>query len=111
MKKRMFAFSLVLVFALVVAVAGCGGGDELKGKWVGSGDDFDVTWDFDGKGGCSMESAYGKQEGTYTIDGEKVMIELEYWDAAIAYFFTIDGSKLALKAEEDFRPSYELEKK
>ena len=106
------AVALVLVGALVLG--GCGGGssDGLKGTWVGESDDFDVTWTFDGKGGCKMENEYGfKDDGTYTVDGSAVVIKLSKWDEEIGYQFQVDGNKLILTADEDYRPNYELEKK
>ncbi len=109
--------ALVLAVVMVLALAACGGGgggggDALKGTWEGSSQDFEVTWTFDGKGGCKMENEYGiKDDGTYTIDGDTVMIKLSRWDDELEYKMTQDEKDLLLDPVEDYRPRYELTKK
>lgn len=115
MKNRTvhIALSTFLMLAMLVSLCACGGpSDSLKGTWAGTNDDeVGVTWTFDGGGKCKMENDYGtKDDGTYTIDGDKVSIKLNGWDAEKLYQFTISGSSLSLSATDAMSPNYELKK-
>jgi len=113
-KNKLTIVVLVAILVLALCLNACGGsGDALKGTWGGkSNDGMEVTWTFDGKGKCTMKNEYGlDDEGTYTIDGSAVVISLSKWDGSIDYTFEISGSTLKLTPDEDYRPSYELEKK
>ncbi len=112
-KPMMLVLATVMILMIVVSLTACGGGggDELKGTWEGRSQDMVTTWIFDGKGGCKLKSEYGfEDEGTYEITGNAVSIKMNAWDAPIGYTFKIDGKAMSLIADEDFRPSYELEK-
>ena len=78
MKKLSKTLALLLALTMVLCLAACGGSkDALSGTWSADlGDDGVITWTFDGKGKCTMENAYMKQNGTYTIDGDQ-MISLQ----------------------------------
>ncbi len=119
---KMSKFSRILVatllaVAMLLTLSACGGGgggggDGLQGTWEGSSEDQGVTWVFDGKGGCKIETEFGfKSDGTYTVDGSKVTIELEDWDDAQSFEFKVDGDKLSLENNDKAKPDYELEKK
>lgn len=109
MKKSTKILSLILAAVLILTLAACGGGggDALKGKWSGPDDTYGtVTWDFDGKGGCNMETDFYSGKGTYTIEEEKVSIKLEAWTNPIEYEFKIEDDKLDLKAVTELAPGY-----
>ena len=62
--------ALFLIAVTLLTLAACGSKDALAGTWSADlGDDGVITWTFNGKGKCTMENAYMKQDGTYTIDG------------------------------------------
>lgn len=108
MKKAMKMMSFALAMVLLLALAACGGaGDALKGKWSGADDTYGtVTWEFDGKGGCSMTSDYFSGKGTYTIENETVSIKLEAWDSPNEYTFQIADNKLDLTSVTGIAPNY-----
>lgn len=62
---------------------------------------------------CKYENEYGaKDEGTYSVDGSATVIKLSKWETDNKYQFKVDGGKLSLVDDgENYRPSYELEKK
>jgi hypothetical protein len=116
-KSIMLVLATVMALMIVLSMTACGGGgggggDELKGTWTGRSEDMEVTWIFDGKGGCKMENEFGfKDEGTYELSGNAITIDLSKWDEALGYTYKIDGSHMSLVADESIRPSYELDKK
>ena len=119
MKKKL-ALCLAVVLGLsMLILAGCGGGsgggsgDVLKGTWVGTYEDGDASWTFDGKGGCQVTTeTLDKAPGDYTIiDESQVDITLIIWSDAIAYTYKIDGSNLTLTANNGYSPNYDLTKK
>jgi len=62
--------ALLLSVVTLLTLAACGSKDALAGTWSAElGADGVITWTFNGKGECTMENAYMKQKGTYTIDG------------------------------------------
>ncbi len=115
-KSIMLVLATVMALMIVLSMTACGGGggggDELKGTWTGRSEDMEVTWIFDGKGGCKMENEFGfKDEGTYELSGNAITIELSKWDEALGYTYKIDGSHMSLVAVDSIRPSYEMDKK
>lgn len=109
MKKTLSVFLCLLV---VLSMAGCGSSDALKGTWTCQDNDYGtVIWKFDGSGKCSMENDWFEGEGTYTIDGSKVTIELDLWDEAIVYDFTVSDTSLKLTATNGLAADYDLTKK
>ena len=76
MKKLSKTLALLLALTMVLCLAACGGSkDALSGTWSADlGDDGVITWTFDGKGKCTMENSYMKQKGTYTIDGDQLIV-------------------------------------
>ena len=75
--KKMMA--LLLALMMVLSLTACGGNkDALAGTWSADlGDDGVITWMFDGKGKCTMENAYMKQDGTYSIEDDQLTVTLE----------------------------------
>ena len=110
MKKRSIALLLVLVLGLTL-LAGCGGGDALKGTWTGvDSNGSDATFIFDGKGGLKFGA--DKDKGSYTISGSDVEISVDWWGSSRTYIFTIDGSSLTLTAPAtEYYVDFELVKK
>ena len=78
--KKMMA--LLLALMMVLSLTACGGNkDALAGTWSADlGDDGVITWMFDGKGKCTMENAYMKQDGTYSIEDDQLTVTLESWN-------------------------------
>lgn len=89
-------------------------GDAIKGTWVQECTDYGtVTWIFDGKGKCSLDTDYlDKAPGTYTIkDESKVAIKIDLWDDEKAYEYTVSDGNLKLTATDRLSPDYDLTKK
>lgn len=106
--------SIVLCLMIVLSLTACGGGDVLKGTWVQEGTDYGtVTWTFDGKGKCTLETDFlEKASGTYTItDDSKVTIKIDLWDDEKVYEYTVSDSNLKLTATDGLSPDYDLTKK
>jgi ABC-type glycerol-3-phosphate transport system substrate-binding protein len=115
--KKTIAIVLVLVLGVALLTACGGSGDALSGTWKGgellddgSKGETEMTWTFDGKGECTFDNTMVEQEGTYTIDGSHLTIQLEMWYEERRHTFTIEGSTLIIKTEDPFAPSYELAK-
>lgn len=98
MKTTKKLTATLLLLALVFALAACGGSkDAVAGTWTGDlGLDGVVTWTFDGKGGCTMENEFAKQEGTYKLDGDQMSVKLENWDEEVVYTFAVDSGTLTM---------------
>ena len=117
MKKKLALFLAIVLSISVLVLAGCGGGsgsgDVLKGTWVGTYEDGDATWTFDGKGNCTLTTmTLDKAPGDYVIvDDSQVDITLIIWSEAIAYTYKVDESSLTLTANNGYSPSYDLVKK
>lgn len=89
--------ALFLIAVTLLTLAACGSKDALAGTWSADlGDDGVITWTFNGKGKCTMENAYMKQDGTYTIDGGQLTVTLEAWSEPSTYTFSVDGSSLTM---------------
>ena len=88
---------------IVLSLAACGGGgDAIKGTWVQECTDYGtVTWIFDGKGKCSLDTDY--------LD--KVAIKIDLWDDEKAYEYTVSDGNLKLTATDGLSPDYDLTKK
>ena len=86
---------IVIVVVIVLIVKGCSGRtDVLAGTW-----DFDgtTTYEFDGNETGAMELPSISYDFTYTIDGNKLMID--YANESVRdseYEFTVDGNTLTL---------------
>ena len=109
MKKTLM---LITVLACVFMFIGCGDkSDVLKGTWVGTYEDGDATWTFDGKGKCTLDNVLGEpMDGTYTIEDKSVNIKIDVWDTPTLYHFEIKDNKMTLKADNNYSPNYELTK-
>ena len=78
--------ALFLIAVTLLTLAACGSKDALAGTWSADlGEDGVITWTFNGKGKCTMENAYMKQNGTYTIDGDQLTVTLEAWSEPSTY--------------------------
>ena len=113
MKKLSKTLALLLALTMVLCLAACGGSkDALSGTWSADlGDDGVITWTFDGKGKCTMENAYMKQKGTYTIDGDQLTVTLESWSDPSTYTFSVDGSSLTMNENSGYGISGTFAKK
>lgn len=95
MKK--FVSLLLVVSMLLLVLATCGSKDALAGTWTGDlGPDGVVTWTFDGSGKVKFDNGFAKQDGTYTISGDQVTIQLELWDDAQTFTFSVGGNSLTM---------------
>lgn len=89
--------SLLLIASLLLVLAACGSKDALAKTWTGDlGLDGIVTWTFDGSGKVKFDNGFTKQDGTYTIDGDQVTIQLELWDDAQTFTYSVDGNSLTM---------------
>ena len=104
--------ALFLIAVTLLTLAACGSKDALAGTWSADlGDDGVITWTFNGKGKCTMENAYMKQDGTYTIDGDQLTVTLESWSEPSTYTFSVDGSSLTMKENSGYGISGTFAKK
>ncbi|MFR4995005.1 MAG: DUF5640 domain-containing protein [Oscillospiraceae bacterium] len=104
--------ALFLIAVTLLTLAACGSKDALAGTWSADlGDDGVITWTFNGKGKCTMENAYMKQDGTYTIDGDQLTVTLEAWSEPSTYTFSVDGSSLTMKENSGYGISGTFAKK
>ena len=105
---------LMIIAAVFSIIAGVlvGGLGALAGTWSADlGDDGVITWTFNGKGKCTMENAYMKQNGTYTIDGDQLTVTLEAWSEPSTYTFSVDGSSLTMNENSGYGISGTFTKK
>ena len=108
--KRLLA--LLLIAAPLLTFAACGSKDALAGTWSAElGADGVITWTFNGKGKCTMENAYMKQDGTYTIDGDQLTVKLEAWSESSTYTFSVDDSRLTMNENSGYGISGTFTKK
>ena len=108
--KRLLA--LILIAATLLTFAACGSKDVLAGTWSAElGADGVITWTFNGKGKCTMENAYMKQDGTYTIDGDQLTVKLEAWSESSTYTFSVDDSSLTMNENSGYGISGTFTKK
>lgn len=112
MKRKLLA---LLVVCLMIPLAGCGGSaDPLAGTWTGEDELGAVAWIFDGKGKCSMENDFGKQEGTYSVENDQLKVKLELWDKEQIHKFTVKDDLLSFEPTDanPYAPGYkDLKKK
>ena len=103
---------LLLIAATLLTFAACGSKDALAGTWSAElGADGVITWTFNGKGKCTMENAYMKQDGTYTIDGDQLTVKLEAWSESSTYTFSVDDSSLTMNENSGYGISGTFTKK
>ncbi len=101
----------VIIVGIILLAKGCSGGtDALAGTWEFDGT---TTYSFDGSGSGTMELPSISYDFTYTIDGNKLMID--YANESVRdseYEFTVDGNTLTLVGDEGtVGGTYELKKK
>lgn len=93
------AVLIVIVVVIVLIVKGCSGRtDVLAGTW-----DFDgtTTYSFDGEGSGAMVLPSISYDFTYTIDGNKLVID--YINESVhdsPYEFAVDGDILTMVGGE-----------
>lgn len=103
MEKLRRILALVLAAAALTALVACGAKDALAGTWKGDlGADGTITWTFDGKGKCTLQNTFLKQNGTYTIEGDQVTVQLETWSDSQTYTFSVDGDNLTMNENSGF---------
>lgn len=104
--------ALLLVVAAILTLSACGSKDALAGTWSAElGADGLITWTFDGKGKCTMENAYMKQNGTYSIDNDQLTVKLEAWSEPSTYTFSVDGNSLTMNENTGYGISGTFTKK
>lgn len=103
MKKMIRVLALILVIVIAFGLAACGSKDALAGTWSAElGADGVITWTFNGSGKCTMQNAYVKQNGTYTIDGDQLTVTLEMWSEPSTYTFSVDGDRLTMNENSGY---------
>ena len=91
-KMKRLAGLLLVAAIMILTLAACGSKDALAGTWSAElGADGVITWSFNGKGKCTMENAYMKQKGTYSIEDDQLTVTLETWSEPSTYTFSVDG--------------------
>ena len=100
----------VIIVGIILLAKGCSGGtDALAGTWEFDGT---TTYSFDGSGSGAMELPSISYDFTYTIDGNKLMID--YVNESVRdseYEFTVDGNTLTLiGGEGTVGGTYELKR-
>ena len=104
--------ALLLVVAALLTLSACGSKDALAGTWSAElGADGLITWTFDGKGKCTMENTYMKQNGTYSIDNDQLTVKLEAWSEPSTYTFSVDGNSLTMNENTGYGISGTFTKK
>ena len=104
--------ALLLVVAALLTLSACGSKDALAGTWSAElGADGLITWTFDGKGKCTLEKAYMKQNGTYSIDNDQLTVKLEAWGEPSTYTFSVDGYSLTMNENTGYGISGTFTKK
>lgn len=104
--------ALVLIAAVLLGLVACGSKDALAGTWSAEFEyDGTITWTFDGKGKCTMENAYMKQDGTYTIEGDQLTVTLEAWSDPSTYTFSVNGNSLTMNENSGYGISGTFTKK
>ena len=99
--------ALLLIVVTLLTLSACGSKDALAGTWSAElGTDGTITWTFNGSGKCTMENAYMKQDGTYTIT-----VTLEAWSEPSTYTFSVDGSSLTMNENSGYGISGTFTKK
>ena len=102
--------ALLLIVVTLLTLAACGSKDALAGTWSAElGADGTITWTFNGSGKCTMENAYMKQDGTYTID--QLTVTLEAWSDPSTYTFSVDGNSLTMNENSGYGISGTFTKK
>ena len=104
--------ALLLIVVTLLTLSACGSKDALAGTWSAElGADGTITWTFNGSGKCTMENAYMKQDGTYTIEGDQLTVTLEAWSDPSTYTFSVDGNSLTMNENSGYRISGTFTKK
>ena len=95
--------ALLLIVVTLLTLSACGSKDALAGTWSAElGADGTITWTFNGSGKCTMENAYMKQDGTYTIEGDQLTVTLEAWSDPSTYTFSVDGNSLTMNENSGY---------
>ena len=111
-KMKRLAGLLLVAAIMSLTLAACGSKDALAGTWSAElGADGVITWSFNGKGKCTMENAYMKQKGTYSIEDDQLTVTLETWSEPSTYTFSVDGSSLTMEENSGYGISGTFEKK
>ena len=111
-KMKRLAGLLLVAPIMILTLAACGSKDALAGTWSAElGADGVITWSFNGKGKCTMENAYMKQKGTYSIEDDQLTVTLETWSEPSTYTFSVDGSSLTMEENSGYGISGTFTKK
>ena len=96
--------ALLLIVVTLLTLSACGSKDALAGTWS-------AELGADGSGKCTMENAYMKQDGTYTIEGDQLTVTLEAWSDPSTYTFSVDGNSLTMNENSGYGISGTFTKK
>ena len=111
-KMKKLAGLLLAAAIMILTLAACGSKDALAGTWSAElGADGVITWSFNGKGKCTMENAYMKQKGTYSIEEDQLTVTLETWSEPSTYTFSVDGNSLTMEENSGYGISGTFTKK
>ena len=111
-KMKKLAGLLLVAAIMILTLAACGSKDALAGTWSAElGADGVITWSFNGKGKCTMENAYMKQKGTYSIEEDQLTVTLETWSEPSTYTFSVDGNSLTMEENSGYGISGTFTKK
>ena len=113
-KTKLNILILLLSVSLIIGLTACssGGKDAVAGTWITEDEFFgNVTWKFDGKGGCTLKHDTTDQKGTYELTDDTATISMELWENPIIYNYTVGDGSLSLQDSAGIAPGYDLDKK
>ena len=96
--------ALLLIAAALLTLAACGSKDALAGTWSADlGEDGVITWTFNGKGKCTMENAYMKQNGAVLAKGWLLGAQFcALLEDGLYFRITAEADRLALRVKAAF---------
>jgi len=101
------ALAMLLLAGMIAAIAGCGGGSVLAGRWeeIRNGEPSGDIMEFLSDGTAD----YGGIKGEWKT--EKDRLNCSIWGITVTYTYKISGSTLTLIDDEDDETVYKKVKK